>query len=122
LGASFSKFQGVLRLVSQIIPANNLQKIENAADDKESAPKARGTNGVELQGVYSPLPLLNSENLLSQNKTDHLQLNRLHYLSKMGRREALWRTINILTKIFLAPNECLLMLNKKIIMGKWFKS
>jgi hypothetical protein len=52
-------------------------------------------NGVELQSVPSPQLLLNSKNLLSQNKTDPTQLNRLHYLSKMRRREALWTTINI---------------------------
>lgn len=27
------------------------QRIENAADDKESAPKAQGTNGMELQDL-----------------------------------------------------------------------
>jgi hypothetical protein len=43
---------------------------------------------VELQNVHSPLPLLNSKNLLSQNKTDHMQLSRLQYISKckVGKR------------------------------------
>jgi hypothetical protein len=35
-----------------------------------------------VPNVHSPLPLLNSKNLLSQDKTDHIQLNRLYYLSK----------------------------------------
>jgi hypothetical protein len=36
------------------------------------ASKTQETNGVELQGVQSPLPLFNSKNLLTQNKTDHI--------------------------------------------------
>jgi hypothetical protein len=70
-------------------------------------------NRVELQYVHLPLPLLNSKNPLSQNKTDRIQQNRLHCLSKMRRQEALWKTMNIEQKIFLGPNENLLILIKK---------
>jgi hypothetical protein len=65
--------------VLQILPADN-QTIQNTVNGKESAPKLQGTNGVELQCVHLPLPLLNSKNFLGQNKTDHLELNWLHYL------------------------------------------
>jgi hypothetical protein len=61
-------------------PGGQYQRIQNTADDKESAAKSQGTNGVELQGVHSPLLLLNCKNLLSQNETDHTQLNQLHNL------------------------------------------
>jgi hypothetical protein len=59
------------------------------------APKTQGMNRVELKCVHLSLLLLNSKNLLSQNKTDYTQLNQLHYLSIMWRQEILWRTINI---------------------------
>jgi hypothetical protein len=52
--------------------------------------RTQGMNGVELQCVHSNLPLLNYKNLLSQNKTNHIQLSRFHYLSKMQMSEALW--------------------------------
>jgi hypothetical protein len=98
MGTDFPEFQEVLRFALQILPTDS-QRIQNAADDKNSAPKTQETNGVQLQGVHSPLQLLNSKNLLSQNKIDHIQLNRLHHLSKMRRREALWKTINIQQKL-----------------------
>jgi hypothetical protein len=47
------------------------QTIQNAADEKESAPETQETSGVELQGVHSLLSPLNFNNLLNQNKTDH---------------------------------------------------
>jgi hypothetical protein len=59
------------------------------------------------------LPPLNSKNLLSENKTDHIQLNWLHYLPKIYSQEALWETINIQQKKFLGPNNCLFILIKK---------
>jgi hypothetical protein len=43
---------------------------------------------------------------------NHIQLNQLHYLSKIQRQEALWKTINIQQQIFLGANEYLLMLIK----------
>jgi hypothetical protein len=49
----------------------------------------------------------------SQNKTDHIQLNKLHYQSKLQKREALQNTINIEQKIFPGQNEYLLILIKK---------
>jgi hypothetical protein len=67
---------------------------------------------VIVQGVHSPLPLLNSKNLFSQNKTDLIQLNWLHCLSKMWSWEAIWKTINIKQQFFHSPNEYLLMLIK----------
>jgi hypothetical protein len=41
---------------------------------------------VGLQCIHSPLSLVSSKNLLSQNKSDHTRLNRLHHLgiSKSG--------------------------------------
>jgi hypothetical protein len=72
-----------------------------------------------MQCVHSPLPLLNSKNLLSQNETDHIENNRLHYLSKMQWRET-WKTINIQQNIFLGPNEYQLILIKIGITGKLF--
>jgi hypothetical protein len=93
-------------------PGIQSQRIQNAADDKQSALRTQETNGLELLGVYSPLPLLNSKNLLSQNKTDHIQLNGLHYLSEIRRREALWTTVDMQQNIFLGPTDNLLMLIK----------
>jgi hypothetical protein len=75
----------------------DFSKLQNAADDKESAPRTQGTNGVELQGVHSPLARLNSKNLLSQNKTDSVQLIRLHCVSKTLRQEELLKTRKLLT-------------------------
>jgi hypothetical protein len=87
-------------------PGRQYERIQNAADDKESPPKTQGTDGVELQGVHSTLPYLNSKNLLSQNKTDH---SRHHYLPEMRSRDALWKTIAFNKKLS-GPNEYLLML------------
>jgi hypothetical protein len=50
-----------------------------------------------------------------------MQLNWLHYLSKMRRWEALWKNINIQQKICPGRNEYLLAFIKRIIMGKWFE-
>jgi hypothetical protein len=74
MGANLSKFQGVLRFELHILPTGILKSFKTA-DDKEPTPKTQGTNGMELQCVHSPLPLLNSENL-------HIKLNRFHCLSK----------------------------------------
>jgi hypothetical protein len=119
-GRRLLKISGGAQVCFTNSPGRQSQRIQNAADDKVSAPKTLGTDGVELQGVHSPVSLLISKNLFSQNKTDHIQLNRLHYVSKMRRREALWKTINIHKK-FLGPNEYLLMLIKHDY-SKWFKS
>jgi hypothetical protein len=78
-------------------PGRQSQRIQNAADDKETAQEGAEWN----QCVHSPLLLLKSRNDLSENKTDHTQLNRLHYPTKVRRPEALWKTINIQQTISL---------------------
>jgi hypothetical protein len=85
------------------------------------ARRTKGTNVVELQCVHSSPVLLNSQNLLHQNKTDHIQLNRIYYLSKTRRQEALWKTVNIQEKNFLHPNEYLHTLIKDIIRRNGLK-
>lgn len=65
------------------------QRIQNAADVKELTSKTQETKGVELECVQSPLPLSNSKDLCSRNKTDHTQLNLLHCLWKVWSRKAL---------------------------------
>jgi hypothetical protein len=75
------------------------QKTQSAADDKESAPKAQGT---EWNGSVFTL-------LLSQNKTYHVAATQVsQFVSKMRRRKALLKTISIQQKGFLGPNEYLL--------------
>jgi hypothetical protein len=49
---------------------------------------------VELLCVHSPLPLLNSKNLVSQNNSAGCTAYQ------MRRREAPWKTINIQSKTF----------------------
>jgi hypothetical protein len=44
---------------------------------------------VELQGVHSPLQLLNSKNLLSKNKTDHVQLTGSTTIKNAGARSVM---------------------------------
>jgi hypothetical protein len=98
MGADFKNFREYSGLRHKF-SRQTVSKDSKAADDK-GWHQNKGTNGVELQGVHSPLPLLNSKNILSQNKIDYIHLNRLHYLSKMRRREASWKTFNIQQKIF----------------------
>jgi predicted GIY-YIG superfamily endonuclease len=86
MGADFTKFQGVLRFALQILPADNLKGFKMQPTTKSWHQKHKEQT-VELQDVHSPLQLLNYKNLLSQNKTDHIQRNWLHCLSKMQRRK-----------------------------------
>jgi hypothetical protein len=65
-------------------PSRRSQRTQNAADGNESVSKTQGTNGVELQSVPSSMTLLNSKNLHSQNKTDHIQLNNSTVYQKCG--------------------------------------
>lgn len=60
-------------------PGRGSQRIQNAADNKETTLKTQGTNRVELQCVSTPQLLLNSEYILIQNKTDHTELNPFRY-------------------------------------------
>jgi hypothetical protein len=104
----------------QILPADNHKRSQNAADDKESAVGTQGTDRVELQCAHWPLTLLNSKYLISQNKTDHIQLNTHHCVPKMLICEVSWCTESI-QQIIPGTNEHLIMLVKTIITGKSFK-
>jgi hypothetical protein len=79
IGAEFSKFQRLPRFYLQINLSDNF-KYSKHRSQQESGSKTQGTNRVELQYVHSSQPFLNSTNLLSQNKIDHIQQNWLHYL------------------------------------------
>jgi hypothetical protein len=85
MGAGFSKFQGVLRFALQILTADSLKGLKTQPTTLSRHQKHDERTTV----CYSPLLLLNSENPLRQNRTDHMQLNRLHYISKKLRQEAL---------------------------------
>lgn len=67
---------------------------------------------VELQCVHLLLALLNSKTVPNPNQSDHVQFYKLHFLSKVWRWKALWKSINIQQTIFLGPNECQLILIK----------
>jgi hypothetical protein len=108
-GRRLFKISGSALVCITSSPGRQSQWIQNVADNRVST-KNTGLNGVELQGVHLPLLLLNSKSLLSQNKTDHIRLNQLHYLLRIWRWEVLWTTINFQQIFFLGPNEYLLML------------
>jgi hypothetical protein len=101
--ANLPKVQEILRFVLQVLHAENI-KIFQMKQTTASALKTQGTNGVEPQCVCSPLSLTNSKDLW-QNKPDHIQLYRLHYLQKKSRREAIRKTANIQQNTFLGSNE-----------------
>lgn len=86
MGANFLKFLGDFRFAPQILPADILGKLKKQSVIKcvHRMHKER-TEWMELRCVHLPIPLLNAKDLLRQNKTDHIQLNRLHCLSKCGR-------------------------------------
>jgi hypothetical protein len=85
MGTNFSKLQGVLSFVLQVLPADNLKGFKTQSTTKSRHQKYKE----QTECVHLPLPLLNAKNLLTQNKIYHIQLNQLHYLSKMQRQEVL---------------------------------
>lgn len=90
----------------------HFQRIQNADDYRESAPKTKK----RTEWNYSVFTCLSCSwiprNLRSQNKTDHIQPNQLYYVSNIWRWEGLWKTINIQQQILLGSNEYVLMLIK----------
>jgi hypothetical protein len=78
-GRRLLKISGGVRFSLRIL-RQTISKDSKRRKRQRVGTKYIGTNGVELQSVHSPLPLLNYKNLLSQNKTDPIQLNRYKYL------------------------------------------
>jgi hypothetical protein len=104
-------------------PGNQFQRIQNATGSAtNNYHKAQGTNGLELQCVHSPLSLLNSKNLLTQNKSDHLQLSWFLYLKNTEAGNVM-EYCKHSTEVFLDPNEYLLtLISIKMLVGKLLKS
>jgi hypothetical protein len=101
-GTDFSKFQGVLKFALQILLADNLKGLKTQPTTKSRHQETQGTNGMELQSVHSLMPLLNSKDLLSQNKTDtHNSTGSITY-QKCGGGERYGT--NTQQKTFLGPN------------------
>lgn len=74
---------------------------------------------MELQCVYSRLPLLNSKNLGSQNRPRTNQPATLPV--KIEEAKSVMDTMNIQQKFLLGPNEYLHMLIKNNY-EEWFKT
>lgn len=116
------KISGLAQVCITGSPSTQSQRTQNAAHNKKLAPETQWTNTVELQCVHLLLALLNSKIVPNQNQSDHVQFYKLHFLSKVWRWKALWKSINIQQTIFLGPNECKPILIKNAITGSWFES
>jgi hypothetical protein len=80
MGAKWSQLQGWTQVSLIALAGRQSQRIQNASDDKGSAPEAQETSGVGPQGVHPPLPLLKSKILLAQIKSNNMKLNRFDRL------------------------------------------
>jgi hypothetical protein len=89
MGADFSKFQRVFWIALQILPADNLKGYRMQRTMKSQHEKRQEQMGWNYSVFdHLPLLLLNSKDLLRQNKSDYIQLSWFLCLSKMEQWEA----------------------------------
>jgi hypothetical protein len=107
MGADFSKFPEMFKFALQILLAGNPKRLKAQPTTKSRHQKHKERSGMAVCSLSSAP--LESNSLLSQNKTYHVAATQVsQFVSKMRRRKALLKTISIQQKGFLGPNEYLL--------------